>query len=112
MSLELVKTKDDKFKEEYPNLIKKINYSTLKVFDPKIDEIEQVQKIIKDFIIEKKRKVYGGYALNLLLKQKDPKLAIYDDFIIFFISFHIFIVKYIYFVSLTKINLVKYFVII
>jgi hypothetical protein len=80
MSLELVKTKDDKFKEEYPNLIKKINYRKLKEFDPKIDEIEQVYKIIKDFIIEKKRKIYGGYALNLLLKQKDPKLAIYDDF--------------------------------
>lgn len=80
MSLEVVKTKDDKFKEEYPNLIKKINYKKLKEFDPKIDEIEQVYNIIKSFIIEKKRKVYGGYALNLLLKDKDPKLAIYDDF--------------------------------
>lgn len=79
-TLELVKTKDDKFKEEYPSLIKKINYKKLKEFDPKIEEIEQVYKIIKDFIIEKKRKVYGGFALNLLLKDKDPKLAIYDDF--------------------------------
>ena len=80
MSLELVKTKDDKFKEEYPNLIKQINYKKLKEFDPKLEEIEQVYKIIIDFIIEKKRKVYGGYALNMLLKQKDKSLAIYDDF--------------------------------
>jgi hypothetical protein len=79
-SLELVKTKDSDFKEEYPNLKKKVEYKKLKEFEPKIEEIEQVYSIIKNFIIEKNRKVYGGYALNLLLKQKDPKLAIYDDY--------------------------------
>ncbi len=79
-SLELVKTKDSDFKDEYPNLKKQVEYKKLKDFEPKIEEIEQVYQIIKDFIIEKKRKVYGGYALNLLLKNKDPKLAIYDDY--------------------------------
>lgn len=78
-SLEILKTKDEKFKEEYPNLKKKAEYKVLKDYDPKLDEIDQVYNIIKTFIIEKKRKVYGGYALNLLLKQKDKKLAIYDD---------------------------------
>lgn len=78
-SLEIVKTKNEKFKEEYPNIKKKAEYKILKNFDPKLDEIEQVYNIIKNFIIEKKRKVYGGYALNLLLKAKDKNLAIYDD---------------------------------
>lgn len=78
-SLEIVKTKGDKFKEEYPKIKKKAEYKMLNEFEPKLDEIEQVYKIIKDFIIEKKRKVYGGYALNMLLKSKDKKLEIYDD---------------------------------
>jgi len=78
-SLELVKTKDSDFKEEYPNMVKKIKNKQLQDFDPKIDEIEKVYKIIKDYIIEKKRKVYGGYALNMLLTSKDKKLALYDE---------------------------------
>jgi hypothetical protein len=77
--LEIVKTRGDKFKEEYPKLKKNAEYKVLKNYDPKLDEINQVYNIIKTFIIEKKRKVYGGYALNLLLKQKDKNLAIYDD---------------------------------
>ena len=78
-SLELVKTKDSDFKEEYPNMIKKIKNKQLADFDPKIDEIEKVYKIIKDYIIEKKRKIYGGYALNMLLSSKDKKIALYDE---------------------------------
>ena len=35
--------------------------------------------IIKLYIKEKKRKVYGGFGLNMLLVDKNPKYALYDD---------------------------------
>jgi len=78
-SLELLNTKNSDFKEEYPNMVKKIMNKQLSDFEPKIDEIEKVYKIIKTYIIEKKRKIYGGYALNILLSSKDKKLSLYDE---------------------------------
>jgi hypothetical protein len=79
MTLELVKTKNEQFKEEYPSLKKKIMEIKLNDYEPKIDEIRAVYKIIIDYIKQKKLKIYGGYALNIMLKAKDPKLAIYDE---------------------------------
>lgn len=79
MSLQLVKTKNEKFKEEYPNLMKEIKTIKLKNFEPKLDEIQAVYKIITTYIKEKKLKIYGGYALNMMLKAKDPKKAIYNE---------------------------------
>jgi hypothetical protein len=79
MSLELVKTKNEEFQEEYPNMVKKIKNKQLQEFEPKLKEIEGIYKIIIDFIIEKKRKIYGGYALNMLLSNKDKKLELYDE---------------------------------
>jgi hypothetical protein len=79
MSLELVKTKNEEFQEEYPNMVKKIKNKQLQEFEPKLEEIEGIYKIIIDFIIEKKRKIYGGYALNMLLSNKDKKLELYDE---------------------------------
>jgi len=78
-SLELVKTKDEQFKEQYPIIMKKIKNKKLLEFDPKINEINQVYEIIKKYIIEKKRKIYGGFALNLLLTEKNPEYALYDE---------------------------------
>jgi hypothetical protein len=52
----------------------------LNEIDPKIDEVTAINEIIKSFIIEKKRKIYGGFALNLLLTAKDKSLALYDAF--------------------------------
>jgi hypothetical protein len=77
-SLELVTSKNNNFKEKYPEFIKKIKSRKLKEVDPKIDEITSVNDIIKKFIVEKKRKIYGGFALNLLLTAKDKSLALYD----------------------------------
>src|ERR1700744_2991581 len=49
----------------------------LQLFEPNETEIKQVSSIILKFIKDNKRKVYGGYALNLLIKAKSPKDAIY-----------------------------------
>ena len=79
-SLELVTSKNNNFKEKYPEFIKKIKSRKLIEVEPKIDEITSVNDIIKKFIVEKKRKIYGGFALNLLLTAKDKSLALYDAF--------------------------------
>ena len=62
-SLELVSSKNNNFKEKYPEFIKKIKSRKLIEVDPKIDEITAVNSIIKQFIIEKKEK----YMVDLLL---------------------------------------------
>lgn len=87
-SLELVTSKNNYFKEKYPEFIKKIKSRKLLEVEPKIDEITSVNNIIKKFIIEKKRKIYGGFALNLLLTAKDKSLALYDEFDIPDIDFY------------------------
>ena len=78
-SLDLVKTGDDQFKEQYPSILKKIKNKKLQEFDPKISEINKVYDIIKTYIKEKKRKVYGGFGLNMLLIDKNAKYALYDE---------------------------------
>lgn len=48
-----------------------------KHYEPTTDEISQVYKSIKKYIIQKKFKVYGGFAQNILLMNKNPKASIY-----------------------------------
>lgn len=43
------------------------------------EEIVKVEKIILQFVKDKKRKLYGGYAINLLIKDKNSDDAIYKD---------------------------------
>jgi hypothetical protein len=78
-SLDILTTEDDQFKEYYPKIMKKVETKKLLEMEPTIDEIRKVYEIIIDFIKTKKRKVYGGYALNKLLISKMPSLAIYDE---------------------------------
>lgn len=77
--LDIVLTQDEQFKENYPKIMKKINKKKLEEMEPTIDEINEVNKIIINYIKQNKRKVYGGYALNKLLIAKNPSLAIYDE---------------------------------
>jgi len=48
-----------------------------KTLEPTLDECKQVKEIINDFIMKKKRIVYGGTAYNTLIIQKSKKDAIY-----------------------------------
>lgn len=77
--LDIVSTQDEQFKENYPKIMKKVGRKKLEEMEPTIDEINQVNGIIVDYIKKNKRKVYGGYALNKLLVTKNPSLAIYDE---------------------------------
>ena len=77
--LNLVDDNIDKFKDYYPEMMKKVNKQKLDIIEPRISEVNSVYSLIKDFIISKKRKIYGGYALNLLIMQKNKSLAFYDE---------------------------------
>ena len=78
-SLDIVNTEDEQFKENFPKIMKVLEYKKLHEFEPTIDEITKVYEIISKYIKINKRKVYGGYALNKLLIAKNPTLAIYDE---------------------------------
>jgi len=69
----------DDFNANIKKIIKKVALKRQQLVDPKKEEILAVYDIIKKFIIEKKRKIYGGYALNMLLKNKNIRDAIYDE---------------------------------
>jgi len=48
-----------------------------KTLEPTIDECKDIKEVINDFIMKKKRIVYGGTAYNTLIMQKSKKDAIY-----------------------------------
>ena len=77
--LDLLDTEQDEFDNHFPDILKIIQYKKLHELEPTIDQISSVFNIISKFIKQKKRKVYGGVALNSLLKSKNKDYAIYDE---------------------------------
>lgn len=67
----------DLVKKNWDKIMEQVEKERYKVLEPSYDEMLSVHNIILDFIKSKKRKIYGGYALNALVKQKNPKDAIY-----------------------------------
>ncbi len=49
-----------------------------KTLEPTLDECKQVKEVINDYIMKKKRIIYGGTAYNTLITQKSKKDAIYS----------------------------------
>lgn len=70
--IDLLKKKSDEIRVE---LDRKKN----ELMEPSLEEQKKIQKIIKDYCIENKRKIYGGYAWNLLITNKNPHDKIYTD---------------------------------
>ena len=67
-------------KNNIPNIQKKAEaIFNSKFLEPKEDEYTMVRKIILNFIKEKKRIIYGGYAQNELIKSKNIKDDFYGD---------------------------------
>jgi hypothetical protein len=75
-------------KEKIPDIVKEAQIKSMQIMEPTIDESRAVIKVILDFIKEKQRIVYGGYALNELLIAKDPNDAIYTPYDINDIEFY------------------------
>ena len=49
------------------------------MLEPTKEEMMAIHKIICDYVKENRRKIYGGFALNLLIKEKNPDDKIYKD---------------------------------
>ena len=79
-NLELIKSNSDEFTEKINILQDKIQKKKVTEMEPTIDETKRVQATILKYIKDNKRKLYGGYALNKLLIDKDPKLALYGEY--------------------------------
>lgn len=69
----------DLLSKEWNNIMVKVEERRATLLEPNINEMKEVHKIILDFIKQNKRKIYGGYGINLLIKQKNPKDAIYRE---------------------------------
>jgi hypothetical protein len=51
----------------------------IQLIEPTLDEFIKVRQIILDFIKKERRIIYGGYAWNNLIKQKEPSDVFYKD---------------------------------
>ncbi len=61
----------------WQNIMKEVEEQKYLMIEPSKEEMMRVHKIICDFIKDNKRKIYGGFALNLLIKEKNPDDIIY-----------------------------------
>lgn len=78
--MSLYENKDNQiFSEKIPDVIKKLQEIEKKIFSPDPQQTKLIWDIIFKYVKENKRKIYGGYALHLLIKKKNPEDAIYDS---------------------------------
>jgi len=68
---ELYNDKDlDSFKDNFDKLSEESQNAKLEVLEPTKKEITQIFNIIFSFLKKNKIKIYGGFALNLLISEK------------------------------------------
>jgi hypothetical protein len=60
-------------------IMKKAEDISLDTIEPTRDKMWEIIYIVRDFVIEKKRKIYGGFALNKLIEAVAPEDKFYDD---------------------------------
>lgn len=65
--------------EKLDEIKDKVLEKKLELFEPTKKEILAVRELILDYIKKNKRIIYGGYALDKLLKIEDPKDGIYTE---------------------------------
>ncbi len=78
-SLDIVDTETEDFKGHYENIMTKIKKKKLEEYEPTFTEINKIYDVLIKYIKEKKRKIYGGYALDKLLTNKNKEFALYDE---------------------------------
>lgn len=73
-TLDILSFNEEELDKNVENIKERANKKALLETEPTINEIMAVTKIILDFVKEKKRKLYGGYAQHLLLKNKGSEI--------------------------------------
>ena len=74
--------------EQLPAIIKDAERKAAEVLEPTIHEKLKVMEVIKKFIREKNRKVYGGTAINEVIKAVNEDDAIYEETLFSDIEFY------------------------
>lgn len=87
--MELYSTEDiELLKENIDDIVDKITERKYEILEPTKKELMEVNKVVMDFIKENKRKIYGGFAQNKLIRHKNPKDAFYPEDIVPDIDFY------------------------
>jgi hypothetical protein len=77
--MQLYSSKDVELaKIELPKLIKQIDNIKDSLYSPTKKEKLEINKIVLKYVKEHKLKIYGGYAINKLIVEKNPEDRIYE----------------------------------
>jgi hypothetical protein len=78
--MQLYKTSDlELAKERLGPIIKNLEKEKLKQFEPTAKEIMSINDIVLKYVKNNKRKIYGGYAQNILIKNRNKDDAFYEE---------------------------------
>ncbi|ARF09262.1 hypothetical protein Catovirus_2_211 [Catovirus CTV1] len=78
--MSLYKEKDiDLLKDNIDKILDEVEDKKMIFLEPYASEIKEVSSTILQFVKDRKRKIYGGFAINMLIKKKDAREAIYKD---------------------------------
>lgn len=81
MGLEYYRHRDvQQVAEEMPAILESLERLNVLRIEPKLDERMKVRAFIKKFFSKHKLPMYGGTAVNDLVKHRNPKDAFYKDF--------------------------------
>lgn len=69
----------EEINKHMPDIHKKAMDVKLDTLEPTRKQQQEIYDIVKQFVKNKKRKIYGGFAVNALVKAKNKKEAFYDD---------------------------------
>lgn len=64
---------------EIDNIVDRAIQKKNQLIEPTLSEYKSVKSVIMDFIKKEKRIIYGGHALNELIKKKSPQDTFYKD---------------------------------
>lgn len=67
------------FDQHVDRIIKESDELRLANVEPTKDRMWEIIFTVRDFVIEKKRKIYGGFALNKMIEEVSPQDRFYDD---------------------------------
>jgi hypothetical protein len=65
--------------EHIDEIIRNADHLRNQQVEPTEDKMWDILMTVKNFVVEKKRKIYGGFALNKLIELVEPKDKFYDD---------------------------------
>lgn len=67
------------FDSQVEDIVKTADLQRYEKIKPTLKEMWDIIFTVRDFVIEKKRKIYGGFALNKLIESVAPEDKFYDD---------------------------------